>query len=368
MIPVCEPYLTDRELELVSDCVKSGWISSAGQYLDDFESKWAAYCSMPHGIAVSNGSVALDLAMELIQLQPGDEVILPSFTIISCAQAVTAQGGVPVLVDMNADDWQMNVHEIAEKITDRTKAIMVVHLYGHPADMDPILQLASDHDLAVIEDAAEVHGAEYKGKKCGSFGNISTFSFYANKLVTTGEGGMILTKTLEHAERARSLRNLCFQKERRFLHEELGNNFRLTNLQAALGVAQVERIEETVDRKRAIAQAYTEGLSDLEQIQLPIEKPWAKNVYWVYGLVLHDALPFDAAALAQRLREKKIDTRPFFLGMHEQPVFKKMGLFHNEQYPVTERLARRGLYLPSGLALTESEIEYIIASVRECVS
>jgi perosamine synthetase len=236
MIPVCEPLITVRDIELVNDALASGWISSAGKYLDLFEERWAEYCGMPYGIAVSNGSTALDIAVDLLDLGTGDEVIMPTFTIISPAQSVVRAGGIPVLVDSNSRTWQMDAGQIETKITPRTQAILVVHIYGHPADMDPILDIARRHGLIVIEDAAEVHGAEYKGCRCGGLADISTFSFYANKLVTTGEGGMVLVRTLQLAERARSLRNLCFQKKQRFLHDELGYNFRLTNLQAALGV------------------------------------------------------------------------------------------------------------------------------------
>ncbi|HMR67544.1 MAG TPA: DegT/DnrJ/EryC1/StrS aminotransferase family protein, partial [Anaerolineae bacterium] len=212
MIPVCEPLIGEREIELVLDCLRTGWVSSAGPYLEQFETEWAAYCGMAHGIAVSNGTTALDIAVRLLNLQPGDEVIMPTFTIISCAQAVIANGGLPVLVDSDPQNWLMDVNQIAAKITACTKAIMVVHIYGHPADMDPILSLARKYKLVVIEDAAETHGAEYKGRRCGGLGDISTFSFYANKLITTGEGGMVLTQRADLAERARSLRNLCFEQ------------------------------------------------------------------------------------------------------------------------------------------------------------
>ena len=367
MIPVSEPLVTTREIELVLDCLKSGWISSAGTYLDEFEKGWASYCNMPYGIALSNGTTALQLAVRLLDLQPGDEVIMPTFTIISCAQAITYCGGVPVLIDSDPRNWQMDVKQIESRITPRTRAIMVVHIYGHPADMDPILEIAQRHGMMVIEDAAEAHGAEYKGRKCGGFGDISIFSFYANKLITTGEGGMVLTKRKDLAERARSLRNLCFQKKQRFLHEELGYNFRLTNVQAALGVAQMERIEQIVERKRAIASAYTERLRNLKTIELPVEEPWAKNVYWVYGIIIREDTRMDGNLFAQKLAEKGIETRPFFVGMHEQPVFQKMGLFRNESYPVTERLARQGLYIPSGLTLKDEEIEQVCRAIRNTV-
>lgn len=365
MIPVCAPFLTERDTQLVLDCLKSGWISSSGKYLDEFEERWASYCGMPHGIAVSNGSIALQLAMQLVDLRPGDEVIMPTFTIISCAQAVTMLGGRPVLVDSEPDSWQMNVSQVEAKITAKTKAIMVVHIYGHPADMDPLRELAQRHRLFIIEDAAEVHGAEYKGVKCGGFGDISTFSFYANKLITTGEGGMLLVRDSTLADRARSIRNLCFMKHRRFIHEEIGNNFRLTNMQAALGVAQIERLPSIIARKREIAAAYHEELAAVRGVILPIDMPWALNVFWVVGLLLDDdCVPFDAAELSRRLLADGIETRPFFLGMHEQPVLHRMGLFLDEKYPVAERLARRGLYLPNGLDINAQTIQFICGRIK----
>lgn len=368
MIPVAEPLITPHDIELVNQALASGWISSAGIFLDRFEHDWATYCGMPHGIAVSNGSVALDVAVALLDLEPGDEIIMPTFTIISPAQSVVRANAVPVLVDSDPINWQMDVSQIEAKITPRTKAILVVHIYGHPADMDPVMEIAQRHGLKVIEDAAEAHGAEYKGRRCGGLADISTFSFYANKLVTTGEGGMVLVRTPELAERARTLRNLCFQKKQRFLHDELGYNFRLTNLQAAMGVGQIERIEETVNRKRAIAATYTAALKDLPGIQLPAEETWGRNVYWVYGLLLDESTAMNALQMAERLKDRGIETRPFFLGMHEQPVFQHMGLFLNECYPVAERLASQGLYIPSGLTLNDDRIEQVAAAVRECLT
>jgi len=377
VIPVNEPLLGDREAELVLECLRSGWISSAGKFIDDFEQRWAAYCGRRYGIAVSNGTAALQVALACTGLKPGDEVILPSFTIISCALAVIYNGGVPVLVDCDPRTWCMDVDQVKRKITQKTGAIMPVHIYGHPVDMDPLIDLAKAHNLAVIEDAAEAHGAEYlSGKntpapawrRCGSFGDMSCFSFYANKLVSTGEGGMVLTDDPALADRARSFRNLCFQPDRRFYHEELGFNFRLTNLQAALGVAQLERMEQIVARKRSMGQTYNGLLEDLDCLKLPAEEPWAKNVYWMYGVVLSDEAGMDASELAQKLKERGVETRPFFLGMHEQPVLKKRGLFMDENYPVTERLAQRGLYLPSGLALTEEQMRNVCQAIHEVLS
>ncbi|MDI6729865.1 MAG: DegT/DnrJ/EryC1/StrS family aminotransferase, partial [Thermodesulfovibrionales bacterium] len=263
--------------------------------------------------------------------------------------------------------WTIDVDKIEEKITKKTKAIMPVHMYGHPCDMDKIWELAKKYELKIIEDAAEAHGAEYKGKRCGGLGDISCFSFYANKIITTGEGGMVLTNNDKYAEKARSLRNLCFRKDRRFYHTELGHNFRLTNIQAAIGLAQLERIDEFVEKKRWMGKAYTERLKDVPGLTLPVEESWAKNVYWMYGVVLDENAGINTTEFARRLREHGVDTRPFFLGMHEQPVFQKMGLFKDEHYPVAERIARQGLYLPSGLTLTEEEIDTVAKAVREAI-
>jgi perosamine synthetase len=377
VIPVNEPLLGRQEMEYVSECLRTGWISSAGRFIEQFEERWATYCGRKHGIAVSNGTTALQLAVEALDLQPGDEVILPTFTIISCAAAVVYCGGVPVLVDSEPRTWCMDVRQVKAKITARTRAIMPVHIYGHPVDMDPLLDLARKHNLAVIEDAAEVHGAEYlvcrasskpRWQRCGSFGDLSCFSFYGNKLITTGEGGMVLTDHAQLAETIRSLRNLCFQPQRRFYHERLGHNFRLTNVQAALGLGQLERMETIVARKRWLGQEYTRRLKDITCLQLPVEEPWARNVYWMYGVVLAEDAGMDAARFAQQLREFGVETRPFFLGMHEQPVFHQRGLFRNERYPVAERLARQGLYLPSGLALTEPQLQQVCDAVRKVLS
>jgi perosamine synthetase len=374
VIPVNEPLLGQREVEYVNDCLRTGWISSAGRFIEQFEERWAQYCGREFGVAVSNGTTALHLAVEALGLEPGDEVILPTFTIISCAAAVIQGGGVPVLVDSEPRTWCMDVAQVAAKITPRTRAIMAVHIYGHPVDMDPLHELARKHGLALIEDAAEVHGAEYltgrtgpkpSWRRCGSFGTLSCFSFYANKLITTGEGGMVLTDDPQLAERIRSLRNLCFQPQRRFYHERLGYNYRLTNLQAALGLAQVERMETIVARKRWMGQEYTRRLKDVGGLQLPVEEAWARHVYWMYGVLLHEETGMDAARFAQRLRELGVETRPFFLGMHEQPVFRQRGLFAAEQYPVAERLARQGLYFPSGLALSEEQLKQVCLAVRK---
>jgi perosamine synthetase len=372
MIPVSEPRLDGRELEYVTECLTTGWISSAGRFLVEFEEAWARYCDRRFGVAVCNGTVALQLAVAALDLEPGDEVIMPAFTIISCAMAVVYQGGIPVLVDADPETWCMDVSQVAARITPRTRAIMPVHIYGHPVDMDPLLDLAERHGLAIIEDAAEAHGAQYlsgrgsaQWRRCGSFGDLSCFSFYANKLVTSGEGGMVVTDDEALAKRLRLLRNLGFGPGRRFLHDELGFNFRMTNVQAAIGKAQVERIDDTVDQKRRIGQRYVEGLTGLPGIRLQVERPWARSVWWMNGLVLDKQSGHTAASLAQALAALGVETRPFFLGMDRQPALRERGLFYGENYPVTDELAEMGLYLPSGVGLTGEQQEGVIGAVRK---
>lgn len=380
MIPVSEPLIGAKEIEYVNECLRTGWISSTGRFIEEFEQKWADYCGMKYGIAMSNGTTALQAAVGCIGLQPGDKVIMPTFTIISCAQAILYNSGVPILVDSDPRTWCMNMEQMQERIEmemnkgdGKLKAIMPVHIYGHPVDMDPILELADRYNLIVIEDAAEAHGAEYLSKRstttplwkrCGSIGNISVFSFYANKLITTGEGGMVLTNNPISAEKAKSMRNLCFHTERRFLHNELGHNFRLTNIQAAIGLGQLERMGEIIAKKRWIGKAYTQRLQDIPGLQLPVEETWARQVYWMYGIVIDEYIGINAVQFAKKLKDRGIETRPFFLGMHEQPVFKNMGLFHDQRYPVAERIARQGLYLPSGLTLTEEQLNQVCKAVR----
>jgi perosamine synthetase len=374
MIPVNEPLLDGNEKKYLDECIDTGWISSEGPFVKRFEERMAAVTGRKHGIAVCNGTVALEAAVAALELQPGDEVMMPTFTIISCAAAIVRRGCNPLLVDSDPVTWNMDVEqlrirledEIEKKGNERLKAIMVVHIYGLPVDMGPVVALAEKYGLKIIEDAAEMHGQTYRGRPCGSFGDVSTLSFYPNKHVTTGEGGMILTDDDHLAERCKSLRNLCFQSKKRFVHEELGYNFRMTNLQAALGLAQLERLEEFVNRKRRMGKRYTELFSEVKTIQLPLERTdYAENIYWVYGMVLRDEVPFDAEGAMRRLADHKIGTRPFFWPMHEQPVFRKMGLFAGEQYAVAERLARRGFYIPSGMALTDMQIEKVAEVLKE---
>jgi perosamine synthetase len=365
-IPVNEPLLNGNEEKYLVECIRTGWISSEGPFVSKFEEQFSARMGRRHGIAVANGSVALDAAIVALGIGPGDEVILPTFTIISCAAAVVRAGAVPVVVDCDPATWNMKVADIEARITPRTKAIMVVHIFGLPVDMQAVLALADKHGLKVIEDAAEMHGQTYRGKPCGSFGHVSIFSFYPNKHITTGEGGMIVTDDSSLAERCRSLRNLCFKPEQRFVHDELGWNFRMTNLQAALGVAQLERLDEFVQIKRRMGARYSELLRNVPGLQLPVARTdSAENIYWVYALVLEDSVPFDAKEAMSRLARKGVGTRPFFWPMHEQPILRKMGWFANERYPVAERIARRGFYIPSGMALTDEQMQRTAAAVRE---
>ena len=368
-IPVNEPVLDGNEKKYLAQCIDTGWISSEGPFVREFESRFAARVGRKHGVAVCNGSAALDAAAAALRLGPGDEVIMPTFTIISCASAVSRLGATPVLVDCDPKTWNMDPAAIEDRITERTRAIMVVHLYGLPVDMDPVMEIAQRRGLRVIEDAAEMIGQTYRGRPCGSFGDLSTFSFYPNKHVTTGEGGMIVTDDDALAERCRSLRNLCFIPARRFVHKELGWNFRMTNLQAAVGLAQLERLDEFVARKRRSFARYMDLLSDVRGIQLPVASTaFAENINWVFGIVLDDALEMDASGAIQRLAGQGIGTRPFFWPIHEQPVYRRMGLFLGEKHPCAERIARRGFYLPSGLALTEEQIARVAESVRRILA
>lgn len=363
-IPVNEPLLNGNEKKYLCECIDTGWISSEGPFVKEFEQKMSATVGRKYGIAVSNGTAALEVAAQALGIVEGDEVIMPTFTIISCAMAITKLGAVPVLIDSDINDWNMNIDEIEAKITDKTKAIMIVHLYGLPVQVDKVLELAEKYQLKVIEDAAEMHGQTYNGKPCGSFGDISTFSFYPNKHVTTGEGGMIVTDNEELAERCREIRNLCFRKDIRYVHDEISDNYRFTNLQAAVGLAQLERLEEFVQKKRDMGKYYTEKLQGIKGLQLPVEKTsYADNIYWVYGLLLKEDIKADNRQIQKLFAEEGIGTRTFFWCMHEQPVYQKMGLFKGEHYKNAEYLARKGFYIPSGLALTKEQMDRVVDGV-----
>ena len=368
-IPVAGPWITEREVEAVAAAARGSWYEDATVESRAFETEFAAAVSRRHAIALPSCTSALHLALMALGIGPGDEVIIPSFTIISCAAAVVRAGATPVCVDCDPLTWNMRAADIEARITAKTRAIMVVHIYGLPVDMDPVLEIARAHGLQIIEDAAEMHGQTYRGRPCGSFGQISTFSFYPNKHVTTGEGGMVVVDDPALAERCRSLRNLCFKKERRFVHDELGWNMRMTNLQAALGLAQLERLDARVEKKRAIGRRYNQLLAGVGSIERqPAKTDYAENIYWVYGMVLKAGVKADAAGIMQALDKRGVGTRPFFYPMHRQPVLLRRGLFQGLSLPVSERIAERGFYIPSGVALSDDEMEYVAQAVTEVLA
>ena len=363
-IPVNEPSIGEREKELINECLDTGWISSEGPFVEKFELSLSQRIDRKYGRACSSGTAALDLAIAALKIGNGDEVIMPTFTIISCAAAIIKSGAKPILVDADPNTWNMNVNAIEDAITSKTVAIMAVHIYGLPVDMDPLIAIANKYRLYVIEDAAELIGATYKDKQCGSFGHISTFSFYPNKHITTGEGGMIFTDDLEISNRCKSLRNLCFQSENRFVHKELGWNYRMTNLQAALGLAQLEKLDLTIKKKIKIGEIYNKNLKKVNNLQLPIHKTnFSKNIYWVFGILVDSEIG-TAKEFMEKLRKIKIGTRPFFYPMHCQPIFKEMGIFENKNFPISENLYKQGFYLPSGINLNEDDINTVCAKFK----
>jgi len=368
-IPVNEPLLNGNEKKYLLECIDTGWISSEGPFVAEFEHKFAKRVGRKHAIAVTNGTAALDASFEALGICAGDEVIVPTFTIISCVGQIIRNGAKPVFVDCDLDDWNMLADQVEQKITPKTKAILMVHIFGLTTDISTILDIAERHNLKVIEDAAELIGQTYDGKPCGSFGDISTFSFYPNKHITTGEGGMIVTNDDNLAEECRSLRNLCFQKEKRFIHERLGWNLRMTNMQAAVGLAQLEQLDTFVDKKRSMGALYTRLLSNIDGLQLPlVRNKHSENIYWVYGVVLGEDTGLDAENMMKKLAERGIGTRPFFYPMHMQPVLHGMGLYKGASLPNSEKLYKQGFYVPSGLALSENQIHRVAETLSELMT
>ncbi|MCR4745689.1 MAG: DegT/DnrJ/EryC1/StrS family aminotransferase [Lachnospiraceae bacterium] len=359
-IPVNEPLLDGNEKKYLEECVETGWISSEGSFVRKFEDKMSSYVDRKHGVSVTNGTAALEIAVRAIGIEEGDEVIMPTLTIISCANAVIKAGAKPVFVDCDINTFNMIPSDIEKKITLKTKAIMIVHLYGLPVLVDEIMKIANKYNLKVIEDAAEMHGQTYFGRPCGSFGDVSIFSFYPNKIITTGEGGMIVSDDDEIAERCRELRNLSFKKDNRYIHDEISGNCRFTNLQAAVGLAQLERIDEHIKKKRYIGKYYTEKLNGIKGLTLPIEKTdYAENIYWVYSLVIDEDVELDNRKIQKILSNRGIGTRTFFWCMHEQPVLKRMEIADDDKYANAEFLARKGFYIPSGLAVTNEQMNRV---------
>jgi perosamine synthetase len=368
-IPIAEPVLSGNEEKYVTECIRTGWISSKGKFVDQFEENFASYIGVKHAIAVSSGTAALHLALAALDIKLGDEIIMPTFTMIACANVAKYLGAKPVLVDSETSTQNMDPSKIEEKITNKTKAIMVVHIYGHPADMDPIMKIAKKYGLYIIEDAAEAHGAEYKGEKVGGIGDIGCFSFYANKIITTGEGGAVVTDNQEIAEKVRGLRDQAYNANLRkwLIHNSVGYNYRLTNLQAAVGLAQLERIEEFINKRRENAYYYNSLLNDIRGMTLPPELPWAKNVYWMYTVLLNEeVVGITRDDLMRKLETYGIDTRAAFLPIHLQPPYKD--IYINEKYPVAELLGRRGINLPSGNSTTKEDIEYVVSAIKDAIS
>jgi len=368
LIPVCLPFLDNNDKNSLLEAIDSGWISSDGPNVSKFENEFSLFIGTKFGVAVSNGTAALETAVYALNLTKGDEIILPSFTIISCVIALLKFGCKPVLVDIEPDTWNMDVSQIESKITNNTKAIMAVHMYGHPCNMDEIIRISNTYNLKIIEDASQVHGAIYKDKKCGSIGHISTFSFYANKIITTGEGGMVLTSDVILDKRAREYRNLCFIPEQRFLHNDIGNNLRMTNLQASIGLSQLRKISKLIDIKRKNGDYYVSKLKLIKGLKTQVELDQVFMVYWMYCIELDESTNLNAKFVMNKLYEKGIGTRPFFIGMHEQPALIKLGLFKNEYYPITSRVSRQGFYLPSGVGLKKDEIDYIVDTLNNIIT
>jgi perosamine synthetase len=369
MIPVCEPFLAGNEKRYVMEALETGWISSAGKYINEFENTFADFCEVKHGIAVSNGTVALHLALVALGVGKGDEVIIPNFTMIATAFAVCYTGAKPVFVDAEKGTWNIDVSKIEEKITHKTKVILPVHIYGHPCEMDRINSIAKKNRLKVLEDAAEVHGAEYKGKKCGSLGDIAAFSFFANKIATTGEGGMVVTDDDELAEKCRYHKNLCFpiNGPRIYKHDEIGFNYRMSNLHAALGLAQVEKLNYYVERRISNNKLYKKHLKDVPGITFQDEKDYAKSVYWMNGIIIdREKFGISRDELMNRLKKEGIDSRLFFIGMNKQRSLEKFGCDCSGHYRESEWLSENGLYLPSGSNLSKEKIEHISEFIISC--
>lgn len=362
MIPVLEPLLGEEELNNVIEAVKSSWISSQGKFIEEFEESFAKYHHVKHGISTSNGTAALHLALKSLDIGKGDEVLVPSLTFAATANSVIYCNAEPIFVDSHPEFWCMDPNDLEDKISSRTKAIIPVHLYGHPCDMDPIMDLAEDHQLYVVEDAAEAHGALYKGKKVGTFGDIACYSFYGNKIITTGEGGICITDDKVLEDKIRILRDHGMNPEKRYWHDVIGFNYRMTNLQAAIGVAQVQKLDRFIEKKRNLASHYRKMLTDLEVdgfISQHPEMPWAKCVYWIFCILIEDKFNLKRDVLINKLKDQGIDTRPFFYPINKMNPYKKVSLPHAEE------ISRKGLSLPSSLSLDYEDISVITRALIE---
>lgn len=365
MIPVFEPNIGEDEANAVAEAVRRGELSGtfAGS-IERFETAFASYCGAKHGVAVTSGTSALHLAAAVLNLGPGDEVLVSASTNIATALAVYHCGATPIPIDSEPETWNLDLDQLVAAIGPRTRAIFPVHLYGHPVDMERLCQIGDRYGLAIVEDAAEAHGAAVRGRRVGSFGDLGCFSFYANKLMTTGEGGMVLTSDDRIIERLRLLRNVGFTTPR-YRHEVAGYNFRMTGYQAAMGLVQLSKLDDVIRAKRKLAGMYMEHLRDIPGLQLPVEKSWATHVYWMFGVVVNDEFGIDRDQLADRLRARGIDTRTFFCPMNMQPCFSHLTACASRPCPVAERLWRSGLYLPSSATLREEQVREIAAVIRD---
>lgn len=365
-VPVARPFFDDEEVRMASDAVRAGEISgNFGKYISQFENDFAKYCGVRYGITTTNGTTALHLALVTLGIGAGDEVLVQTFTNMATVFAVRYVGAKPVAIDIEPDTWNLDPNLLEKKITPNTKAIMVVHIYGHPVDMDPVMEVAKKHNLFVIEDCAEAHGAEYKGKRVGSFGDISCFSFYANKIITTGEGGMVITDNRELADRARSLHSLSYGRgPNKFMHEEVGYNYRMSNVIAAIGCAQLAKIEKIIEMKRNMAAFYNRELSGFKALQLPVEKPYAKNVYWMYLVVLRDMWRGRRKEVMTALKDRGVETREAFVPYNQQEIFVREGLVQPDECPVANDIGENGFYLPSGPILETREQQYVVDALR----
>jgi len=359
MIPIMEPWLDQQEMDRVMDCLKSGWISSQGKNIAEFEEAFSGFCRSRFGVATSNGTTALHLALLTLGIGPGDEVIVPALSFIATANVVVYTGARPVFVDVDEKTWTINPSLVKPVITERTKAIIPVHLYGHPADMDPIMKLAEEYRLWVIEDAAEAHGAEYKGHKVGTLGHIGCFSFYGNKIISTGEGGMITTDNSDWVEKARMLRDHGMSKERKYWHPVVGYNFRMTNIQAAIGLGQMTKLERLIEIKRGIADRYTQSLKKNAGLVLPAEEQWAKSVSWLYSILLKPETQKNRDDLIDFLAQAQVESRPVFYPIPDMPPYQGYGT-----YPVASRISKSGISLPSGFNLTCPEQDHVIQLIQ----
>ncbi len=363
IIPVASPALIGREKEYVLDCLESTWISSNGKYIDFFERKFAEFCGTKYGVSCCNGTAALHLALLAFNVGPGDEIIVPTLTYVATANAVTYCGAKPIFVDSEPETWNIDPYKIEENITKNTKGIIVVHLYGHPVDMDPVLEIAHRHGLFIIEDAAEAHGAEYKGQRVGTIGDIGTFSFYGNKIITTGEGGMIVTDNEKLAKRIRLLRGQGMDPNKRYWFPIIGYNYRMTNIAAAIGLAQLENIDWHIKRRRENAKLYYKFLGNDLRVSMQPEKEWAKNVYWMTSILLEDDCPLKRDEMLKRLYYVGIETRPVFYPIHMLPMYCDSN--KGNEFIVSERLSKNGLNLPSSSTLTHDDIIFICEKIRE---